>query len=623
MKLINKIEIMNFKSFLKEEFWLDDLTAIVGANESGKTNALKAIYHFSQAEQSAQFGREDGDFRLDAPTFPGGEVSIYCEFILNDRLVPNLIGLEPKLNGQRVRLEKKGKLNSAPLISVTFTDKLTGVADILTIKNKQVARTLMRDISNKAQRDLAIASLWTFKTPSLNLAKNPFATALREHSIEKLADDKHDDFLAQQIRQEILQNIRILFWKYEEDHYLPEQLPIADFVKTPAKYPGVDCMFAISGWKTSDYHSYLIDLDSTTRGQLLRKTQDTVNDLIRKHWSTHKELTVKLNFNGEFLDISLSEPGHETPPNFRSDGFKWFLSFLLFFKKHAANLIGHILLIDEPGGFLHPQGQKDVLKELTALSAENQVIYTTHQTFLINRNMPDSVRIIKREKRGGSASAYDSRVHSLHDHKHILTDRLLREALGFLVSDISPVNEFNILVEGQFDRELLILANKYFNIIDLNDISIIGCSRATNIQKYASLYTANDLRVVGLYDSDQAGKGACRTATGFPKLQLSDIFQGSKETIEDLLPDNVFLDGVNRWKKRQGVKRIISASTPRLMQLNGCFSTDQIKKIEEKHLLEDCLIESVRVALEKDYKRFAELSQLLKILDEKLNGITS
>ena len=123
-------------------------------------------------------------------------------------------------------------------------------------------------------------------------------------------------------------------------------------------------------------------------------------------------------------------------------------------------------MIDEPGSFLHPQGQKDVLKELTTLSLTNQVIYTTHQTFLINKNIPDSVRIIKREKRGRGEDAYDSRVHSIYDHKHILTDRLLRESLGFLVSDISPLNELNILVEGEFDRELLIEANKYFKVID-------------------------------------------------------------------------------------------------------------------------------------------------------------
>jgi len=38
MQIIQKLQIKNFKSFLEETFTLEELTAIVGANESGKTN---------------------------------------------------------------------------------------------------------------------------------------------------------------------------------------------------------------------------------------------------------------------------------------------------------------------------------------------------------------------------------------------------------------------------------------------------------------------------------------------------------------------------------------------------------------------------------------------------------
>ncbi|MEK7120746.1 MAG: AAA family ATPase [Patescibacteria group bacterium] len=623
MKLINKIEIENFKSFLKEEFFVDDLTAIVGANESGKTNVLKAINHFSKDKRYTSFGREEGDFRLDSPSFPNGEISIVCEFVLNNALIPELIKLEPKLAGKIFRLEKNGKLNITPTLSGRFTEKVTGVAGILKINNRQLFKTQMQSILDKGQLDFAMTNGWLFKNQSINLTKNPCATLLRESKIENLTEDKKDMYLAEQVQNELLQNIKILFWKYEEkEHYLPEKVPIADFVANPSQYPGVNCMFTITGWKESEYQNNLISFDSTTKDQLVRKTQDTVNDLIRKHWSTHKELTVKLSFNGDFLDISLSEPGHETPPNFRSDGFKWFLAFLLFFKKHASSLSGYVLLIDEPGGFLHPQGQKDVLKELTFLSSENQIVYTTHQTFLINKNFPDSVRIIKRERRGKGENAYDSRVYGINDRKHILTDKLLRESLGFLVSDISPVNERNILVEGEFDRELLIEANKYFKVIDLNDVSIIGCSRASNIQKYASLYTSNDLVVAGLYDSDSPGKSSFTSASGFEKLQLGEVFTNGTETIEDVLPDDVFLAGVDSWKKKIKSKKTFNATVPRIAQINRELPEDPTKKVEQKHLLEDSLMEVVKETIKKDSKKFKDFERLLNQLHKKLYGLT-
>lgn len=622
MRLINKIEIENFKSFLKEMFSVEELTAIVGANESGKTNILKAISHFSKEKQYTQFGREGGDFRLDAPTFPNGEISIACEFILSKTLLPKLIELESQLEGKIFRLEKRSKLNQSVSFFGAFPEKLSNVAGILKVNNKQLFKTQMQEILSKDQSDFAIANGWLFKNQSINLSRNPAATLLREGKIENLIDNERDKYLADKVQEEILQNIKILFWKYEEkEHYLPEKIPVADFVAEPSNYPGVNCMFAITGWKESEYQNNLIDFDPTTKGQLLRKTEDTVNELIRKHWSTHKELTIKLSFDGEYLDIKLSEPGHETPPNFRSDGFKWFLAFLLFFKKHASTLSGHVLLIDEPGGFLHPQGQKDVLKELTTLSEDNQIIYTTHQTFLINKNLPDSVRVIKREKRGRGQDAYDSRVHSLNDKKHILTDKLLRESLGFLVSDISPVNELNILVEGEFDRELLIEVNSIFKLLDLNEVSVIGCSRASNIQKYASLYKSNGLEVVGMYDSDSSGRSALSAATGFEKVQLTDVVS-NVETIEDLLPGDVFLEGVNEWKKKEAIRKAFNSTIPRMPQINAELSSDATKKIEQKHLLEDCLMEAVNKDIKKNPSKFSDFQKLLDKIKKKLYGTT-
>jgi len=59
------------------------------------------------------------------------------------------------------------------------------------------------------------------------------------------------------------------------------------------------------------------------------------------------------------------------------------LTFLINFRAQSQNISNYILLIDEPGLYLHPRGQKDALEELENLSQNNQIIYTTHQTFLI------------------------------------------------------------------------------------------------------------------------------------------------------------------------------------------------------------------------------------------------
>ena len=200
MKLINKIEIENFKSFLKEGFSVDEITAIVGANESGKTNILKAINHFSKDRQYAQFGREEGDFRLDSPSFPNGEISIACEFVLSENLIPQLIKLEPKLKGKLFRLEKKGKLNTIPTLCGSFPEKLIGVPSILKINNRQLFKTQTQTILSKEQSDFVTINGWLFKNQLINLSKNPYATLLRENKIENLNNEKMDEFLAKHVQ---------------------------------------------------------------------------------------------------------------------------------------------------------------------------------------------------------------------------------------------------------------------------------------------------------------------------------------------------------------------------------------------------------------------------------------
>ena len=54
-----------------------------------------------------------------------------------------------------------------------------------------------------------------------------------------------------------------------------------------------------------------------------------------------------------------------------------------------------VILLDEPGLYLHPGAQKDLLKCLEAYATENTLIYTTHLPFMIDLKHPDRIRILK------------------------------------------------------------------------------------------------------------------------------------------------------------------------------------------------------------------------------------
>jgi predicted ATP-dependent endonuclease of OLD family len=622
MKVIEDILIKNYKSFLEDEFTLEPMTAIIGANESGKTNSLKALYELSAERQKSTF--DNGDFRLGSPDFPNGEIILRVGIKLTDFLIPSLSELEPALLNCKIFLSKIGKLKEAPRWKATLESPLNDIKDVIQIKNKNEFKKNAKNYLDKNIIESASKRGWLFKDANINFTSNPFFSLSKNKHVSKLEGDDKKAYLEGIILEEILSNIKVLFWKYKEDDYLHERVPIEEFVSTPNKFSSVNNIFQVGGWKISEYRRYLIDLDIVSRKNLLKNVQDEINKLIKKHWTTHSKLSITLSFEGSDLAISLDEPGHVTPPNYRSDGFKWFLTFLLFFKRHAKkSLENYILLIDEPGVFLHPRGQKDVLSELKNISKKNQIVYSTHQTFLIDKNTPDSVRIIKREPRKGVKSLYDSKVDTLKNKKNIFNDSLLRESLGFLVSDISPINEKNILVEGGFDRDLLITANQHFNIIDLNDVSIINCGMASNIKIHASLYKGNDLKVVGLYESDEGGKNAFSHAEGFEKTDFKEILPKGYETMEDVLPDAIYSEGIKEWKKIVGIAETITNERPRIKEINKLLPSDRLEKIDQKHKLEEIFLDRVRKNISNRTLDWSHFQEILNILNKKINGITS
>src|SRR5690606_29899127 len=157
---------------------------------------------------------------------------------------------------------------------------------------------------------------------------------------------------------------------------------------------------------------------------------------------------------------------------------------------------------------------------------KNQIVYSTHQTFLIDKNQPESIRILDRTKKDSKNDFYPTRAYNIKNQKtHILKDDLLRESLGFTLSDISPINEMNILVEGAFDRSLLQLCNQKYKVLDMNNISILECGKATNIRFSADHYLKNGLKVICIYDSDSPGKNANENNVETPdkyKIFISD-----------------------------------------------------------------------------------------------------
>lgn len=621
MQILEQIKIKDFKSFTQEVIKFDDVTCVVGANETGKTNLLKAIYHLNRENQNKPFSPDD--LRLGAESYPNGEISLEFTLVLKEGLIPTLVEKEPNLLDKSFILSKTGKPKGIPIWEGVLSFSSAGLQEVVLIKNKtRFGEVLKQETATEKIKEWKDAG-WFIKDGTFNLRKNPFAKLLHEQIIEILKGQALLDFYQGKIKNSILENIQTYLWSYKEENFLKEIVPLTEFISDPNKFLSVKNMFLIAGWKPSDFALNLQNQTTTVYKNLLDIVKTEIDSLIRNHWSSRKNLVIEIEHQGTHLAIHLHEPGSSTPPEFRSDGLKWFLTFLINFRAQSKTLSNYILLIDEPGLYLHPKGQKDVLQEIGNLSQKNQVIYTTHQTFLINKNKPKSVRIIQRETEREGALArrpfYASKVSNVLDTKKILTDRLLREALGFKVSDISPINEKNILVEGVFDRDVLQTLNDKWQIVDMNEISIIACGKASEIVRHARLYLANDLGVVCFYDSDDPGKSAYKNndvVREDTKRQIRDLVRDKKyETMEDLIPEEIFNSAYEQWKKKRNIKDTAKPTLPRMKFIGRFIEND--KKVEMKRDLEDIIIQSLKNHFAKKDDGF----ELLKKLLENLNSL--
>jgi len=184
----------------------------------------------------------------------------------------------------------------------------------------------------------------------------------------------------------------------------------------------------------------LIFEDSTRGRRANEEASRLITQQIRRVWSQEPTIEVKLNVNGKvlYIDISDGTTVFDTPES-RSMGFRWYLSFYINFiaQTFEARANEYVFLIDEPGIHLHPAGQKDLTRVMEDLAIKNQIIYTTHSPFMINREYPQRVRLVLKDKDG-------TRVNS---EAYKENWRPLRSSIGLMIGDLFFFSDSGLMLE--------------------------------------------------------------------------------------------------------------------------------------------------------------------------------
>ncbi|MFQ5772185.1 MAG: ATP-dependent endonuclease, partial [bacterium] len=184
----------------------------------------------------------------------------------------------------------------------------------------------------------------------------------------------------------------------------------------------------------------LIFEDSTRGRRASVEAGKLITQQIRRVWSQEPTIEIKLNVNGKvlYIDILDGTTVYDTPES-RSLGFRWYLSFYINFiaQTFEAKANEYLFLLDEPGIHLHPAGQKDLTKVMEDLAIKNQLIYTTHSPFMINREFPQRVRLVNKGREGTKIDPFAYRDNW----------KPLRRSIGLMIGDLFFFNDNSLILE--------------------------------------------------------------------------------------------------------------------------------------------------------------------------------
>jgi predicted ATP-dependent endonuclease of OLD family len=302
------------------------------------------------------------------------------------------------------------------------------------------------------------------------------------------------------------------------------------------------------------------------------------------------------------------------PPSAGSEGFQWYLGFYINFGAATnAEYRDAILLLDDPGVFLHPKGHKDLLDLFEGYLKQNvTTIYTTHLPFLIPRDNLDRLRLVQKESQ--TQSRVIEKFYATAD-KDILYP--LRAALGITLADSLFVGEKTIVAEGVSDRILIYGMLEEFRkrslkpITDVEKIEILAGGGARGAKGYTILLQIENLPYVVVLDNDDEGRQskADFVKDGIPDERIiilsKSSVKGRKDfDIEDMFPADIYAEafynvhGAKTRLDKLGIQQKISKSEMKFSNIGK----DLLKSAKVSYDLDKQAIayEILRIVLTKE-----------------------
>ncbi|MFZ4648916.1 MAG: AAA family ATPase [Patescibacteria group bacterium] len=573
MKL-NSVKIKNYRSieFLEIDFGYS-CRVLVGINESGKTNILKALQLLD--EEVKPLPEDVRNVATNESELKEAYVKYYFDFDSEniDNMYEEFKDCFLGLNKTEIILKKDGKNILAKQFCAKFNkgiyhvDILTGaknaryaiITDYQALDNwKKIADTCPEDYKVKLSDDTEVP-LKYYKFVNINEYKD-----IPEEYLQIIKSDDISKAYGTIVCSEVSENlIDVLFWKHSEENILPSKINLESFKNSPESCKPLKNMFELAGiYKIKEKIDEELAKPKGLKN-LLSRISKKCSDHLHSTWKEYNQVNFDLIPNGTDIDISIKDIYNNFDLAQRSDGFKKFVTFLLMVStKVKTNSFENLLiLIDEPDVSLHPKGARYLRDELIKIAQKNYVVYSTHSIFMIDQKEIQRHIIVSKKKE-------KTQIETAKDH-NIVKEEVICNALGF--SYFESLKEKNILFEGWKDEKLFNTAiekipTEHQKIKGaFKDVGICNAKGVKGMRSITALLELAGRKVIIVSDCDKIAsdfKKAFIEEHGYGEWFLySDIDEDLKVTTgEDFIKNKVVIDIVNKIKLEKGFSIELSES---------------------------------------------------------------
>jgi energy-coupling factor transporter ATP-binding protein EcfA2 len=518
----------------------DRLTCLVGKNQSGKTNLLKALQKLNPHDKSVKYDSRSDWPRGGRRAKDGSQVVCEAHFTLGPEKEELAALIDAPVTLTTVIVTK----NYAGQYAVTFPEQpdlfpkrvhpnaTKRTSNKLTVPDAPVSEAFFRiagecveEAKQTAQQgriaNLAVlADLHRDKLQKASSAEYPYSqneAQFVSRYISQLSEVSSElaalPTTHQMAQDCIVRNLPTFI--YMDDYLAFQGTANLDQVAARRDNPEPQdetlmMIFQLAGLNLAKLIEQGNSHDPATIRERQYDLQDAASLLTKQVSERWVQDPYKIQFRADgqrfFTEIEqLDKNIGMLPLEEQSQGFQWFFSFdLRFMHDSGGTFAGCVLLLDEPGMHLHPGGQDDLLKRFDAYAQDNTLIYTTHLPFLVDIREPSRILIMK-ECEDRTASVTDNLGGAGPNEK--LT---MQAALGMKASQHQLAAEKNLVVAGPDAYAIL---SSLSNLLERSgrigldeNITLLAADDAAGMPYLVSFLIGQGLEVIAMFESDAKGR---------------------------------------------------------------------------------------------------------------------